>query len=418
FLIGSKTDAERVVNQYQELVQNEAKCTVKMFHNSSGSVSHLSPGKEMEQPESVSGSVQSSVLGKGVKHRPPPIKLPSSSGSSSSGNIFSSQQSSGHLKSPTPPPPSKPPGLSRKQSMDLNQVSMLSPAAMSPASSSQRSGTPKPSTPTPTNTPSSTPHPPDAQSSTPITPSATPTPQDSGFTPQPTLLTPFAQQQMSLSQALPVMTIPLSTMVTSITTGTTSTQVMANPAGLNFINVVGSVCGAQSLMSGSNPMLGCNTGAIAPAGINLSGILPPGGLVPSALPAAMQSASQAGSPFGLKNTSNLRPLNLLQLPGGSFIFNPLQQQLLQFSPQQQSQQPTACSPQQQGEQGSDQGPSNQDQALSAQQAAVINLTGVGNFMQPQATAVTILAASNGYGSGSSTSSSPASSTAFRQPLKK
>ncbi|NXB00172.1 SP20H factor, partial [Cnemophilus loriae] len=379
FLIGSKTDAERVVNQYQELVQNEAKCTVKMFHNSSGSISHLSPGKEMEQPESVSGSVQSSVLGKGVKHRPPPIKLPSSSGSSSSGNIFSSQQSSGHLKSPTPPPPSKPPGLSRKQSMDLNQVSMLSPAAMSPASSSQRSGTPKPSTPTPTNTPSSTPHPPDAQSSTPITPSATLTPQDSGFTPQPTLLTPFAQQQMSLSQALPVMTIPLSTMVTSITTGTTSTQVMANPAGLNFINVVGSVCGAQSLMSGSNPMLGCNTGAIAPAGINLSGILPPGGLVPSALPAAMQSASQAGSPFGLKNTSNLRPLNLLQ--------------------------------------GSDQGSSNQDQALSAQQAAVINLTGVGNFMQPQAT-VAILAASNGYGSGSSTSSSPASSTAFRQPLKK
>ncbi|XP_035180080.1 transcription factor SPT20 homolog isoform X9 [Oxyura jamaicensis] len=201
FLIGSKTDAERVVNQYQELVQNEAKCPVKMFHNSGGSVnlSHLSPGKEMEQPESISGSVQSSVLGKGVKHRPPPIKLPSSSGSSSSGNIFSPQQSSGHLKSPTPPPPpppSKPPGLSRKQSMDLNQVSMLSPAAMSPASSSQ------------------------------------------------------------------------------------------------------------------------------------------------------------SSPFGLKNASNLRPLNLLQ--------------------------------------GSDQGPSNQDQALSAQQAAVINLTGVGNFMQPQATVLSQL----------------------------
>ncbi|XP_009996670.1 PREDICTED: LOW QUALITY PROTEIN: transcription factor SPT20 homolog [Chaetura pelagica] len=340
FLIGSKTDAERVVNQYQELVQNEAKCPVKMFHNSGGSVnlSHLSPGKEMEQPESISGSVQSSVLGKGVKHRPPPIKLPSSSGSSSSGNIFSPQQSSGHLKSPTPPPPpSKPPGLSRKQSMDLNQVSMLSSAAMSPASSSQR---------------------------------------------------------------------------------TTSTQVMANPAGLNFINVVGSVCGAQTLMSGSNPMLGCNAGAIAPAGINLSGILPSGGLVSGALPAAMQSASQAGYPFGLKNASNLRPLNLLQLPSGSLIFNPQQQQNLTIFSQQQSQQPTTCSHQQQGEEGSDQGPSNQDQALSAQQAAVINLTGVGNFMQPQATAVAILAASNGYGSGSSTSSSPASSTAFRQPLKK
>ncbi|XP_032661795.1 transcription factor SPT20 homolog isoform X15 [Chelonoidis abingdonii] len=312
FLIGSKTDAERVVNQYQELVQSEAKCPVKMVHNSGGSVnlSHLSPGKEME-PESLSGSVQSSVLGKGVKHRPPPIKLPSSSGSSSSGNIFSPQQSSGHLKSPTPPPPPKPPSLSRKQSMDLSQISMLSPAAMSPASSSQR---------------------------------------------------------------------------------TTSTQVMANPAGLNFINVVGSVCGAQTLMSGSNPMLGCNTGAITPAGINLSGILPSGSLVPSALPAAMQSASQAGSPFGLKNASGLRPLNLLQLPGGSLIFNPLQQQqqqLSQFSPQQQSQQPAASSPQQQGEQvcqlpsSAEQCPANQDQALSAQQAAVINLTGVGSFMQPQ-----------------------------------
>ncbi|KAM7179941.1 transcription factor SPT20 homolog isoform 6-T7 [Macrochelys suwanniensis] len=340
FLIGSKTDADRVVNQYQELVQNEAKCPVKMVHNSGGSVSlsHLSPGKEME-PESLSGSVQSSVLGKGVKHRPPPIKLPSSSGSSSSGNIFSPQQSSGHLKSPTPPPPSKPPSLSRKQSMDLSQVSMLSPAAMSPASSSQR---------------------------------------------------------------------------------TTSTQVMANPAGLNFINVVGSVCGAQTLMSGSNPMLGCNTGAITPAGINLSGILPSGGLVPNALPAAMQSASQAGSPFGLKNASGLRPLNLLQLPGGSLIFNPLQQQqqLSQFSPQQQSQQPATSSPQQQGEQSAEQCPTNQDQALSAQQAAVINLTGVGSFMQPQAAAVAILAASNGYGSSSSTSSSATTPATFRQPVQK
>uniref|UniRef100_A0A667FM05 SPT20 homolog, SAGA complex component n=1 Tax=Lynx canadensis TaxID=61383 RepID=A0A667FM05_LYNCA len=271
FIIGSKTDAERVVNQYQELVQNEAKCPVRMSHSSSGSasLSQLSPGKETEQPETV--SVQSSVLGKGVKHRPPPIKLPSSSGNSSSGNYFTPQQASSFLKSPTPPPASKPPSLSRKSSVDLNQVSMLSPAALSPASSSQR---------------------------------------------------------------------------------TTATQVMANSAGLNFINVVGSVCGAQALMSGSNPMLGCNTGAITPAGINLSGLLPSGGLLPNALPGAMQAASQAGVPFGLKNTSNLRPLNLLQLPGGSLIFNTLQQQqqqLSQFTPQ-QPQQPTTSSPQQPGEQ--------------------------------------------------------------------
>uniref|UniRef100_A0A2K6UIW4 SPT20 homolog, SAGA complex component n=1 Tax=Saimiri boliviensis boliviensis TaxID=39432 RepID=A0A2K6UIW4_SAIBB len=279
-----------VVNQYQELVQNEAKCPVKMSHSSSGSasLSQVSPAKETEQTETV--SVQSSVLGKGVKHRPPPIKLPSSSGNSSSGNYFTPQQTSSFLKSPTPPPSSKPSSIPRKSSVDLNQVSMLSPAALSPASSSQR---------------------------------------------------------------------------------TTATQVMANSAGLNFINVVGSVCGAQALMSGSNPMLGCNTGAITPAGINLSGLLPSGGLLPNALPSAMQAASQAGQ----------------NLPGGSLIFNTLQQQqqqqLSQFTPQ-QPQQPTTSSPQQPGEQGSEQGSASQEQALSAQQAAVINLTGVGSFMQSQA----------------------------------
>ncbi|XP_036310857.1 transcription factor SPT20 homolog isoform X12 [Pipistrellus kuhlii] len=289
FIIGSKTDAERVVNQYQELVQIEAKCPVKMLHSSSGSasLSQLSPGKETE-PETV--SVQSSVLGKGIKHRPPPIKLPSSSGNSSTGNYFTPQQASSFLKSPTPPPASKPPSLSRKSSVDLSQTSMLSPAALSPASSSQR---------------------------------------------------------------------------------TTATQVMANSAGLNFIKVVGSVCGAQALMNGSNPMLGCNTGAITPAGISL---LPSGGLLPNALPGTMQAASQAGVPFGLKTTSSLRPLNLLQQQ---------QQQLSQFTPQ-QLQQPTTSSPQQPGEQGSEQGSNSQEKALSAQHAAVINLAGVGSFMQSQA----------------------------------
>ncbi|XP_026568989.1 transcription factor SPT20 homolog isoform X5 [Pseudonaja textilis] len=344
FLIGSKSEAERVVNQYQELVQNEAKCPVKIFHNSSGSihVSQLSSGKELEQTEGVSGYIQSSVLGKGVKHRPPPIKLPSSSASSSSGNIFSPQQSSSHLKSPTPPPPPppsalpppKPPCVSRKQSLDLNQLSMLSSASVSPASASQR---------------------------------------------------------------------------------TSSNQVMTNTAGLNFINVVGSVCGTQTLMSGSNPMLGGNTGAVPPAGINLSNILPSGNLMPNALPAAMQHTSQpAGVPFGLKNAPGLRPLNLLQLAGGSLIFNPLQQQqqqqqqLSQFS----SQQPTTSSPQPQGDQGTEEALPHQDQSLSAQQTAVVNLTGVGKFIQPQAA---VLSPSNGYG-GSSISSSTTSSS--RYPVKK
>ncbi|XP_038203954.1 transcription factor SPT20 homolog isoform X3 [Arvicola amphibius] len=388
FIIGSKTDAERVVNQYQELVQNEAKCPVKMSHSSSGSAS-LNPGEETE-PETV--SVQSSVLGKGVKHRPPPIKLPSSSGNSSSGNYFTAQQASSFLKSPTPPPSSKP-SLSRKSSVELSQVSMLSPAALSPASSSQRSGTPKPSTPTPT--PSSAPHPPDAQNSTPSTPSATPSPQDSGFTPQPTLFTQFAQQQRALSQAMPVTTIPLSTMVTSITTGSTVSPVMADSAGLNSVSVVSSAGAAQALKSASNSMLGCDTGAITPAGKSLgSGLLPSGCLLTNALPSALPATSQTGIPFGLKNTSSLRPLNLLQLPGGSPIFNTQQQQQLpQFvqQPQQQQlqlpqfvQQPSASSPQQPEEQGSEQVLTAQEQALTAQQAAIINLTGVGGFPQSQA----------------------------------
>ncbi|XP_057612768.1 transcription factor SPT20 homolog isoform X8 [Chionomys nivalis] len=310
FIIGSKTDAERVVNQYQELVQNEAKCPVKMSHSSSGSAS-LSPGEETEQPETV--SVQSSVLGKGVKHRPPPIKLPSSSGNSSSGNYFTAQQASSFLKSPTPPPSSKP-SLSRKSSVELSQVSMLSPAALSPASSSQRS---------------------------------------------------------------------------------TVSPVMADSAGLNSISVVSSAGGAQALKSASNSVLGCDTGTMTPAGKSLgSGLLPSGCLLTNALPSALPATSQTGIPFGLKNTSSLRPLNLLQLPGGSPIFNTQQQQQLpQFvqQPQQQQQQlpqfvqqPSASSPQQPEEQGSEQVLTAQEQALTAQQAAIINLTGVGGFPQSQA----------------------------------
>lgn len=216
------------------------------------------------------------------------------------------------------------------------------------------------------------------------------------------LLTPFAQQQLALSQSVPVMSIPLPTMGTSITTGSTSSQVMTNQAGLNFINVVSSVCSPQTLMSGSNSMLG--------PGLNLSGILPPAGLM-----STMQSGAQTGNPFGLNNSAGMRPLSLLQIPTGPYIFNSLQQQQLsQFSPQQS--QSATSSPQQQGE-TSDQGP---DQSLGNQQTAVINL-GVGGFMSPQA-AVAILAApnaaaaANGFGSSGSTGGS--STATYRQSAKK
>ncbi|XP_051256217.1 transcription factor SPT20 homolog isoform X5 [Dicentrarchus labrax] len=362
FLIGSKIDADRFLTQYKGVYERDVKCQVKMSHNS-GSVGQGPPSPSKDEGDGISPLVQTSVLGKGVKHRPPPIKLPSGSGSSSSGNPYSSQTTSGLLKCPTPPP-AKSQSLNRKHSMELSQVGLLSPASLSPMGSTQRSGTPKPSTPTPTNTPCSTPHPADSLSA-PL--SVTPTPSDPPMVQnqsQPALLTPFAQQQLALSQPLPVMTIPLPTMGTSITTGTTSPQVMANPAGLNFINVVSSVCSPQTLMSSSSPMLG--------PGLNLSGILPPGGLMPT-----MQSAAQTGSPFGLNSSAGLRPLNLLQ-----------------------------------GDQGS-------DQSLGNQQTAVINL-GVGGFMSPQA-AVAILAApnaaaANGYGSSSSSGGS--TTATYRQPTKK
>uniref|UniRef100_A0A8C0YQF6 SPT20 homolog, SAGA complex component n=1 Tax=Cyprinus carpio carpio TaxID=630221 RepID=A0A8C0YQF6_CYPCA len=284
FLIGSKTDADRFLTQYKEVYERDVKCQVKMLHNSgsTGSQGQLSPSRENEA-DGFSALVQSSVLGKGVKHRPPPIKLPAGSACSA-------------------------------------------------------------------------------------TPSVTPTPQDPALPQQPTLLTPFAQQQMTL----PVMTIPLPT------SSTTSSQVMTNPAGLNFINVVGPVCSPQTLMSGSNPMLGCSPGTLA-SGIPLSGLLPSGGLMSGALPAA----PTAGGPFGLNNSPGLRPLNLLQLPPGPLIFNSLQQQQLsQFSPQQQSSQSATSSPQQQGDAVSQ--THSTEQGLSAQQTAVINLTGVGGFMSPQA----------------------------------
>ncbi|XP_060765679.1 transcription factor SPT20 homolog isoform X2 [Neoarius graeffei] len=359
FLLGSKVDADRFLSQYKDVYETDLKCEVKILHNSSnmGAQSQLSPARETEV-DGFSALVQSSVLGKGVKHKPPPIKLPSGSSTSSSGNPYSTQAPSGHLKCPTPPP-NKSQSLSRKHSIELGQMGLLSPAALSPM---QRSGTPKPSTPTPTNTPCTTPHPVDIQGAT---PSVTPTPQDPAMPQQQTLLTPFSQQQM----ALPVMTIPLPT---SISTGTTSSQVMTNPTGLNFINVVG--C-PQTLMAGSNPMLSCSPG------INLSGILPSGGLMPSALP-TMQPAPSAGAPFGLNNTQSLRPLNLLQIPATPLIFNPLQQQQIsQFSPQQQSSQSATSSPQQQND-STEQGLTT-EQGLAAQQTAVINLAGVGGFMPSQ-----------------------------------
>uniref|UniRef100_A0A8D0A454 SPT20 homolog, SAGA complex component n=1 Tax=Sander lucioperca TaxID=283035 RepID=A0A8D0A454_SANLU len=123
------------LNQYKGVYEKDVKCQVKMSHNS-GIVGQGPPSPSKDEGDGVSPLVQTSVLGKGVKHRPPPIKLLSGSGSSSSGNPYSSQTTSGLLKCPTPPP-AKSQSLNRKHSVELSQVGLLSPASLSPMGSTQ-----------------------------------------------------------------------------------------------------------------------------------------------------------------------------------------------------------------------------------------------------------------------------------------
>ncbi|XP_064134474.1 transcription factor SPT20 homolog [Loxodonta africana] len=133
-MIGLEAAAEKIVIQYQDLVKKE--CPVRMPHSSSGSASlSLSSRKEIEQCQRV--LVQSSVLGKEVKHPPPRIKFPSSSGSRSLVNYSPPQQANRFLKSPMPSV-SEPSVHSQESFMDFSRVSMLSPEATSSASSSQR----------------------------------------------------------------------------------------------------------------------------------------------------------------------------------------------------------------------------------------------------------------------------------------
>lgn len=60
------------------MICNKNVCVALVMHLTNCFKCHL-------QSDGISPLVQTSVLGKGVKHRPPPIKMPSGSGSSSSG---------------------------------------------------------------------------------------------------------------------------------------------------------------------------------------------------------------------------------------------------------------------------------------------------------------------------------------------
>nr|XP_058147967.1 transcription factor SPT20 homolog [Dasypus novemcinctus] len=166
----------------------------------------------------------------------------------------------------------------------------------------------------------------------------------------------------------------------------TASQVTVSSAGLNLISVVGLAGGSQALVCGSNPVLSCTSPATTSAGINLSGLPPSEGALPNAAPVAAQPASQGGISLVIKSASNLRPLTVLHLPRGSLILNALPQQpqqLSQATPQQPLQQPTALGPRQPQVQGPQQGSVSPGQALPAQPAAVINVTGVKTCVQSQ-----------------------------------
>ncbi|XP_020737252.2 transcription factor SPT20 homolog [Odocoileus virginianus] len=138
FLSRPETDDVRMISPSEESSQNSAQCPVQMSH-SSGDLADLRqpfPGKEPEQPKN--GSVQSSVLGKGAKHPPSPIRLPLNPGESSWGDSFTSQQASSSHKFPSPASAPKLPSLSQKSSMEVSQVSSLPAMALSTVGSSQR----------------------------------------------------------------------------------------------------------------------------------------------------------------------------------------------------------------------------------------------------------------------------------------
>ncbi|XP_053747927.1 transcription factor SPT20 homolog [Panthera pardus] len=218
-----------------------------------------------------------------------------------------------------------------------------------------------------------------------------------------------ASKPPSPSQKSPVEVNPISTFpaATLSTTGslqrTLATQVMANSAGPNIIQVVGTVSGVQAWARDSSLRQGSTTGATAPAGIKPSN-LPSGSWPPNVGPPALQAPSQAGAQFFFKDAPSIRPVSMFQLPQGSYLLNtqqlntqqqPQQQWLYQLIPQQQLQQPTASSqqptaphPQQPVSQGSSaQGSTSQRTALSAQQAVVLNLAGAGSLLQPLQAAV-------------------------------
>ncbi|XP_057351976.1 transcription factor SPT20 homolog [Manis pentadactyla] len=124
---------DSVFSGSKELVhKNLGRCPCQMCHSSSGSasLSQPSPGRDIEQPETV--VAQASVLGEEVTQPPPGITLSSSSSQSSSHNSLLPQQASSSLQSPAPAP-----ARAQESSVEVNQGNYLLATTLPSASSSQ-----------------------------------------------------------------------------------------------------------------------------------------------------------------------------------------------------------------------------------------------------------------------------------------
>ncbi|XP_003466475.2 transcription factor SPT20 homolog [Cavia porcellus] len=180
--------------------------------------------------------------------------------------------------------------------------------------------------------------------------------------------------------------------------GVIVTQNPASSTNLKVIHVVGPAQRAQVLVSGSESMQRSTIGAPTAGGTQPSNLQPS-----SAGSGGTQPPSQPNVQIILQNAVGLSPVTILQLPPGSIIVNtppypqqqqplpqiqpqpPSQPQVYQFITQPQPQQPTATLLTQPSPQVSVPGLGNQQWVLPAGQDIVINLTGEGRFVQPQAT---------------------------------
>ncbi|XP_054570935.1 transcription factor SPT20 homolog [Eptesicus fuscus] len=163
-------------------------------------------------------------------------------------------------------------------------------------------------------------------------------------------------------------------------------QVKATCTDPKVIQLIGPVRIVRTVVRGPKLVQGSPRGAGASSGVKPSS-LPSGGQPQNAGPAAPQAPSQGGVQYVLGNLSSLRPVRVLWVPQGSDISNILQQaqqpQQLLCHLMPQPQPATSHLPQPVVQVSRAQGSSSQPKGLPAQQAAVINLNGVGSVLQPQ-----------------------------------